>query len=142
MWESFALWAHSVAKPRLQELKWRRDLVDLARATTRRWKIPRIKYVWSDMSQMDWAEFHGIYLYNPFYLNIVEVDIRIDEKIEFSSQLFERYIACVEAKLELSLGNARDQLLTVLEGKFLLPFKRKHCQIPNFRTSNDGSNCD
>lgn len=76
----------------------RRQLVDVARATARRWRIPRVSYKWADMASIDWSEFDGIYLYNPFYENIEE-GIQIDQRIELHPKLYASYVATVEQKL-------------------------------------------
>jgi predicted RNA methylase len=48
-------------------------LVDVGREIVRRHLVPRVELVCGDALSLDWSEFDGIYLYNPFS------DGRLDE---------------------------------------------------------------
>ena len=76
----------------------RRKCVDTARAVTRAQRVERVRYLWRDMEDVEWSEYNGIYLYNPFHENI-DAEIRIDNEVAFSSELFDRYVLAVQRKL-------------------------------------------
>ncbi|MBS1983812.1 MAG: hypothetical protein JST16_06545 [Bdellovibrionales bacterium] len=84
----------------------RRKLVDLARSVTRNLRIQRVKYLWRDMAEVDWNEFQGIYLYNPFHENI-DPEIQIDTEVKLNPDLFASYVKVVQEKLEACPAGTR-----------------------------------
>lgn len=76
----------------------RRNLADVARKVARELGVQHVRYRACDMAELDWAEFNGIYLFNPFQEHL-DADIRWDSEIEFSKTQFDEYIQTVQAKL-------------------------------------------
>ena len=76
----------------------RRKLVDIARTVSRRLRVSRVRYQWCDMETVDWSEFNGIYLFNPFHENL-DLEIKIDSEVELSKAHFERYVKTAQTKL-------------------------------------------
>jgi hypothetical protein len=77
----------------------RKKLVDIARKVARTHSIQRVRYQLGDMMDLDWTEFQGIYLFNPFQENITP-GIAFDEELTFSQQNFNRYVTSVREKLD------------------------------------------
>ncbi len=70
----------------------RPHLADFASALVRRHGLPRVSFLNCQMEQMDWSQFTGFYLYNPFVELLYQADHRIDDTIEAGG---ERYVGLV-----------------------------------------------
>jgi SAM-dependent methyltransferase len=64
------------------------------------YRVPRVAFVEGDLEELDWGDFNGIYLYNPFEEHRSPFQ-RIDDTIEVGRGQFERFVRAVERKLEL-----------------------------------------
>lgn len=76
----------------------RPNLVDQSRRIANRLLVERAQYRQGDLADLDWSEFQGFYLFNPFYENIGE-DIRIDRMVQFGRELYDRCVAVTREKL-------------------------------------------
>lgn len=63
-----------------------------------KFSIPRVQFLNSRMEDVDWGQFSGFYLFNPFYENIAET-IRMDQAVEFSESRYKECIELVRSKL-------------------------------------------
>lgn len=83
----------------------RASLVEAARTAAARIGASRASFVHADALDVDFTEFDGFYLYNPFYEQIALDGIQIDETIEPSYERYRRYVAATTEKLrEMRLG--------------------------------------
>lgn len=80
----------------------RAPLVACARGLAGRLGARNVKLVHGNMMGLRWEMFDGFYLYNPFVENVREFSPRIDDDLSLEPRLFDRYVAFVEAKLELA----------------------------------------
>jgi SAM-dependent methyltransferase len=77
----------------------RKELVDVAREVAERSGAERAQFIHGNMTELDWNEFDGIYLFNPFYEHIAEVLAPIGAAIELSPDLYVKYITTTFLKL-------------------------------------------
>jgi SAM-dependent methyltransferase len=77
----------------------RLSLVETARLAAARSGASRASFVHANVVDVDFAEFDGFYLYNPFYEQIALDRVRIDETIERSYKRFLGYVADTTRKL-------------------------------------------
>ncbi len=76
----------------------REHFVKFSRHFAIHYKIPRVKYVHSDMGRMDWSEYDSFYLFNPF-CEVAVASINIDESLQVNEALHDRYVEQVKEKL-------------------------------------------
>ena len=76
----------------------RRELTDMARTLVREHKIERTRFVCKDALEMDWSEFTGAYVFNPFQENVEEA-AKLDDAVSCSPANYKKYVAQLEAKL-------------------------------------------
>ena len=84
----------------------RPHLAEVAQDAAKRWNVRRVSFVMGDMSRIDWRQFTGFYMFNPFYEHISE-KTRIDNTIPYSNILYERYLDTVKNKLRLAAIGTR-----------------------------------
>jgi SAM-dependent methyltransferase len=71
----------------------RGNLVEVARHAAQRCGTPRAQFIHGNMTELDWREFDGFYLYNPFYEHVAEFLTPIEGPIELAPELYESYVA-------------------------------------------------
>ena len=76
----------------------RQALADYSRSLIKRQGVPRVSIIDGDASDLDWGLFDGIYLFNPFYENLVDV-IRFEPLVELSLDRFNEYVRITRTKL-------------------------------------------
>ena len=54
----------------------------------------------SDLDDFSFEGFSGIYLFNPFYEQISDLVIQIDEEIERSQMMYEHFVHTTRTKLD------------------------------------------
>jgi predicted RNA methylase len=81
-------------------------LVEAAKAAVARWEVQRVLFVMSNMAKIDWRQFSGFYLFNPFYEHVSE-PTRIDNLIQYSKFQYERYLDIVKNRLRLAARGTR-----------------------------------
>jgi excisionase family DNA binding protein len=77
----------------------RRSLVDVARQTARSCGVSRAQFLHGNMMTLDWSEFDGFYLFNPFYEHIADFLTPIGEAIELSAERYAEYVTTTCMKL-------------------------------------------
>jgi len=106
----------------------REYLVDIARRTADRYRIPRIQFVHENITDVDWSSFDSIYIYNPFSENLDE-NIRIDELCELNFGLYVKYVNVVQEKLTFLASGTRVVTLNGFGGDFPPDYERAHREI-------------
>ena len=76
----------------------RRELSDIARGLVREYKIERVRFVCKDALELDWSDYTGAYLFNPFQEN-VEESAKLDDSVSCRPENYKKYVAQLEAKL-------------------------------------------
>lgn len=76
----------------------RKPLVDCSQSLVKRWGLPRTSFVHGDAADLNWRDFDGIYLYNPFFENVVDT-IRLEPLFKLSQETFQSYIRMTQDKL-------------------------------------------
>jgi len=77
----------------------RKNLVDIATGAAKRCGASRARFIHDNMMSIDWSEFDGIYLFNPFYEQIADGIPRIEGPIETSADLYTQYVVTTCVKL-------------------------------------------
>ena len=78
----------------------RPHLVAAGRELVRRHAIPRVRFIHGKMEDLDWAEYDGLYFFNPFHEHLTRPSQAVDQSIELSQQLHAFYTRVVYDKLE------------------------------------------
>lgn len=73
-------------------------LVNFSRSLALRYGIPRVDFVCANAGDLDWGRYNAFYFYNPFYENL-DPDKKIDEDVELSPSLYDRYIRMTQERL-------------------------------------------
>ena len=74
-------------------------LVEAARTAAERAGASRASFVHANVVDIDFADFDGVYLYNPFYEQVAVEEIPIDDTIEPSYGRYLEYVAMTTRKL-------------------------------------------
>lgn len=74
-------------------------LSGLASEVARRYNVKRCTFLCGDAFALDWSDYDGFYLFNPFAENLPECPV-IDDGIPRSPDRFHKYVHEVEARLE------------------------------------------
>lgn len=73
-------------------------LVNFSRSFAHRHGIPRVDFICANACDLDWSRYNAFYFYNPFYENL-DPDRKIDENVELSPALYDRYIRMTQERL-------------------------------------------
>ncbi len=79
----------------------RKDLCDLAQTTIHQANIPNAKVFSGNIAEVDFSGFDAFYLFNPFEENL-ETELRIDDSVHFSINLYSRYTQHVAEQLAMA----------------------------------------
>lgn len=85
----------------------RAGLVDVARDTATRLHADRALFLHGDMAALDWGEFDGFYLFNPFYEHVSAEHAPIDDSLTPSLNQYRRHVAATRFKLAQARPGAR-----------------------------------
>lgn len=79
----------------------RTELVDLARdlASAHAWAQDSVEFRHGDMSDEEWSDYQGIYLFNPFFEQTSGPWVQIDNRIQYSRETQKHYIDTALRKL-------------------------------------------
>lgn len=77
----------------------RENLIDVARQTALHYDIVRAQFRLGNMMDLDWSEFDGFYLFNPYQENIFDFVTPISGAIQLSAQLYQQYVVATYAGL-------------------------------------------
>jgi SAM-dependent methyltransferase len=78
----------------------RRHLVTLAKETAAKLGILNTRFLYGNMTKLDWRVFDGFYLYNPFSEHLPGLIDPIDDTVELDKTLYRRYIEFVCEQLD------------------------------------------
>jgi len=79
----------------------RTHLVKFAQKLVTTFQIPRVKFVEGDVRSLDWSQFHGFYIYNPFVENLYSSDVQIDQTVKFGEIRYKELVQWVQKRLHL-----------------------------------------
>lgn len=82
-------------------------LVELCRKLAARYSIEQAQFARGNMIDIDWSNFNGFYLYNPFIENLYAAAVRIDNGLEQTRLLYEHYVRTVQRKLHRAAVGTR-----------------------------------
>jgi hypothetical protein len=85
----------------------RRSLVDVAERAARCCYATRARFVHGNMLDLDWTEFDGFYLFNPFYEHVANFVMPVEESIQVSPKLYTEYVVATCVKLFTARVGAR-----------------------------------
>jgi SAM-dependent methyltransferase len=77
----------------------RANLVKVANKLVNLFQIPSVHFIEGDARNLDWREFQGFYLYNPFVENLYSSDARIDQDSEYGSLRYRELVKWVQNRL-------------------------------------------
>jgi predicted O-methyltransferase YrrM len=81
-------------------LERRGRLVEIARSAAARYGAERATFVHGSLDDFSFEGFSGIYLFNPFYEQVSDLIVQIDETIERSPITYEHFLHTTATKLE------------------------------------------
>jgi SAM-dependent methyltransferase len=84
----------------------RPHLANFSRSFAERYEIPRVDFVCANAEDLDWCRYNAFYFYNPFYENL-DPDKKIDEHVELSPSLYDRYIKMTQDRLAQAPSGTR-----------------------------------
>ena len=83
----------------------RQLLVKMANQLAEDFRITNASFIHADALKIDWSEYEVIYLFNPYYENIMAAGLRIDLDIKVSHKKYKNYILATMNKLsQLKVG--------------------------------------
>ncbi len=83
----------------------RQSLVKMANQLAAAFDLDNASFIYGNAVQLDWSDFDAIYLFNPYYENIMDEGLRIDLDIKVSQEKYKSYITATINKLtELKVG--------------------------------------
>lgn len=85
----------------------RPHLVSIAQSVASELQIKNVHFIEGNMMDIEWKDYQGFYLFNPFYENTLLPNDRIDLTIPASQVLFELYLDTVFEKLKSLPKGAR-----------------------------------
>lgn len=85
----------------------RGELVHVARQTARLCCATRARFLHANMMALDWSEFDGFYLFNPFYEHIAVYLPPISDPVELSPEYYTQYVLATCVKLFAARKGAR-----------------------------------
>ena len=91
--------AHHKPKAVFYGVEQRKDLVQHAINCSSQVGVYNVSFIHGNFTQLDLRQFNSFYFYNSFYENIVFAD-KIDDRIEYSSSLFNYYNRYLYKQLE------------------------------------------
>jgi SAM-dependent methyltransferase len=84
----------------------RPHLVALSRSFVHKFAVPRVRFLCANAGDLDWSRYNAFYFYNPFYENL-DPDKKLDESVELSSSLYDRYIKMTQDRLAQAPSGTR-----------------------------------
>lgn len=97
----------------------RKNLVAIANQVQRQLGITNASFIHGNFTQLDFSAFDHFYFYNPFYENLVDESLHIDDSIAHSESLYEYYAGYLYTLLD-----------TRPPGTRLATYQSSHTRIP------------
>lgn len=77
----------------------RKALCTVAERISKKYKLPNVKFIHSNITEVSFKDFDGFYFFNSFYENVTLLG-QIDNTIEGSRELYEKYSNYVRDQLD------------------------------------------
>ena len=77
----------------------RKELIDHAEATRQLLHLENVSFIHGNFTQVDFTRYDHFYFFNSFYENLIGTE-KIDERIEYSTELFDYYNRYLFKQLE------------------------------------------
>jgi hypothetical protein len=103
----FCVVAASVTDGTFVGVEQRGKLVEIARQAAQRCGTPRARFLHNNAMSVDWSEFDGFYLFNPFYEFIARSLTPIEEPVVLSRERYTEYVVATAVKLFTARVGAR-----------------------------------
>ena len=84
----------------------RKELIDYAEATRQMLKLENVSFIHENFTQVDFTRYDHFYFFNSFYENLIGTE-KIDERIEYSTELFDYYHRYLFKQLEKKPAGTR-----------------------------------
>ena len=84
----------------------RKELIDLAEATRQILQLENVSFIHGNFTQVDFTRYDHFYFFNSFYENLNGTE-KIDERIEYSTELFDYYNRYLFQQLEKKPAGTR-----------------------------------
>ena len=84
----------------------RKELIDYAEATRHMLKLENVSFIHDNFTQVDFTRYDHFYFFNSFYENLNGTE-KIDERIEYSTELFDYYHRYLFKQLEKKPAGTR-----------------------------------
>mgnify|MGYP001043876241 CR=1 FL=1 len=97
----------------------RSSLVDIANQVQQDLGLTNTSFIHGDFTQLDFSAFDHFYFYNPFYENLVDESLYIDNTIAHSESLYEYYAGFLYNLLDTRPAGTR-----------LATYQSSHTRIP------------
>jgi 16S rRNA G966 N2-methylase RsmD len=83
----------------------RQSLVKMAKQLAAAFDLDNASFIYGNAVQLDWSDFDVIYLFNPYYENIMDESLRIDLDVKVGQDKYKSYITETINKLsQLNVG--------------------------------------
>jgi predicted RNA methylase len=93
-----------LSRARFCGVEHRPHFIDLCQALLQQYRLSRVSFLNMDLAALDWTQFQGIYLYNPFQEYKTQYQ-KIDTSIPLDAVDFNRYVQLTREKLkQMPLG--------------------------------------
>jgi SAM-dependent methyltransferase len=106
----------------------RAELVDLSKRLADSYSIQNVKFIHSNITEIDFRRYDSFYFYNSFYENIDTAN-RIDDSVHLDKQLYQQYSTFLKAQFsELPIGTrlvTNCSPLTIIPNCFKLQYSMR-----------------
>lgn len=85
----------------------RDQLVTMSRGIAERHGVQRVSFIHGNMMEVDWRDYDGFYLFNPFVENLYEERCKIDDAVSCTWYFYQKYIRFVQRMLFRALPGTR-----------------------------------
>jgi hypothetical protein len=101
----------------------RAHFVELSRAVAEQYGVKQARFTHSNFASIDWSEFNGVYLFNPFQENLVSSPC-LDSTVRVHPSLHRKYVRMTQQKLAELPRGARVVTYWGFGGDFPSEFRR------------------
>lgn len=97
----FCILAGLSSKGNFTGIELRKNLVEVAKQVAAEFQITNVSFLHGNMLDLNWSLFNCIYLFNPFYENVMSDPCYwIDDKLPIDKKTFVHYVHSVQKKLK------------------------------------------
>ena len=106
----------------------RKELIDYANKAKKILGLKNVTFIHGNVTQIDLRDYHHFYFFNSFYENLTGTN-KIDNKIDYSSDLYNAYNLFLHAQLAQKLPGTRLVTYHSLEDEIPKNFQLIHEQL-------------